>query len=196
MKTTILKLALVLLFIPLISSCSKDDDGDSGPTYSEENFMDNYLTSTGFDEESVEFVNSGSYEFGLEFTPLVKGQITSLAVKLPDVNNSLRITIWDVAAGTIVKTEIVNVSAAGNLFTFDVVDIELVKDKKYCISMNSNDWYERSNTAGTDTSYPTVAGNISIDAYKWAGGLNHEYPTLEATDYYAGDLSFNFLRTE
>lgn len=195
MKTTILKLCMVFLMIPIMTSCSKDDDGDSAPVYPEENFMQSYLTATGFNQ-MVEFVNSGDYEFGLDFTPLVKGSITSFKVKLPDANNSLRITIWDKATTTVIKSEIVNVSAANTEFTFDIVDLPLAKDKEYSISMNSNDWYNRTKIDGSVAAYPVTAGNIKIDGYRWASGTAQSFPANVASDYYAGDLSFNFMQSE
>ena len=196
MKVTIFKLCMILLIMPLVSSCSKDDDGDSGPTYNEENFMESYLTSTGFNQAKSDFVDSGNYEFGLDFTPLVKGKITSLKVNLPAVNNSLRITIWDKAASTIIKTEIVNVSTANTDFTFDIVDLELVKNKEYSITMNSNDWYNRVKTDGTDAVYPITAGNIQLDRYRWGSGVAQNLPGSISSNYYAGDLSFNFIQID
>lgn len=62
--------------------------------------------------------------------------MSSLRVQLPEANPSLRVTIWDKDAGTIIKTEIVNVAIANTVYN---VDIPLVKDKVYAVSMNSND---------------------------------------------------------
>ncbi len=196
MKVTILKLCMVFLIMPLVSSCSKDDDGDSSPTYNEENFLESYLTSTGFSQSKSDFVDSGNYEFGLDFTPLVKGKITSLKVKLPAVNNSLRITIWDKATTTIIKTEIANVSTANTDFTFDIVDLELVKNKEYSITMNSKDWYNREKTDATQAVYPVTAGNIQLDRYRWASGVVQNFPGNISATYYAGDLSFNFIQID
>lgn len=196
MKTTILKLCMVFLMIPIMTSCSKDDDGTSAPVYPEENFLESYLTATGFNQVSATFINSIDYEFGLDFTPLVKGDITSFRVKLPDANTSLRVTIWDKDASTVIKTEVVNVSTADTEFTFDIVDVPLVKDKKYSITMNSNDWFDRRKTDGTVAAYPVTAGNIKIDGYRWDSGAAQSFPAIVASDYYAGDLSFNFRQTE
>lgn len=193
MKKSILRTALFLFVSTLMISCSKDDDT---PSFQEENFLNAYLAATNFNEANVSFINSGSYEFGLEFSPIVKGSMTSLRVQLPEANPSLRVTIWDKDAGTIIKTEIVNVAIANTVYNVDIVDIPLVKDKVYAVSMNSNDWFERKKTDETVATYPITAGNIKVINYLWLSGVSQTYPTIVATDYYAGDLSFNFLQQQ
>lgn len=195
MKKTIFKTLLIGLMTLSIFSCSKDDS-PSSTSFQEENFFDGYLSTTGFNQEFVEFVNSGNFEFGLEFAPLVNGSITSLRLKLPDANPSLRVTIWDKVAGTIIKTEIVNVATANTVYNFDIIDIPLVKDKEYAITMNSNDWYNRKKTDGTDATYPLTVGNIKIVNYIWSGGITQNYPGSESGSYVAGDLSFNFIQKQ
>jgi hypothetical protein len=193
MKTTILK-TLMLVFVVLISACSSDDD--SGPNYTEENFLEGYLAATGFDESVENFINSGTYEFGLDFTPLVEGKITTLKVMLPEANPALRITIWDKQTNTVRRTEVVNVATADTEFMFDISDLELVKDNEYAITMSSNDWYNREKTDETNATYPLTVGNIQINAYKWLSTSSQTYPTILSENYYAGDLSFDFIQTE
>lgn len=193
MKNHFTKTILVLLAIT-VSSCSKDD----GPNYSEENFLSGFLTNSGFSAVTDSSVNSGDYEFGLEFTPLVKGKITSLKVKLPASNSALRVTIWDksTATATVIRTETVNVTAADTEQGFDIADLELQANKQYAISMNSNDWYNHRRTGNTDVTYPITSGNIRIDNYKWISGTTQTYPTNIALSYYAGDVSFNFIQID
>ncbi len=193
MKRIILKVMLLAFLCISILSCKKDD---SGPSFQEENFLDGYLTTTGFNQKVISFVNSGTYEFGLEFTPLVKGSITSLRVKLPDTNPSLRITIWDKVAVAIIKTEIFNVVAANTVYDIDIVDLPLVKDREYAITMSSNDWYNREKTDGSNTTYPVSIGNIKINKYIYSDGATQVYPLSVGVRYYAGDLSFNFLQQQ
>jgi hypothetical protein len=194
MKTTI-KSILVVTALFGILSCSKDDNG---PTFSEENFMNGFLTNSGFSATTDNSVNGGDYEFGLEFTPLVKGKITSLKVKLPDVNNAVRVTIWDKSTptATVVRTETVNVTAADTEQSFDIADLELQTNKQYAITMNSNDWYNHRRTGSTDVTYPITSGNIRIDNYKWVFGTTQSYPTNTSLSYCAGDVSFNFVQIE
>lgn len=193
MKATILKVYVLILTAVLVTSCSDDD---SGANFTEENFLEDYLDQSGFVQKEVVFINSGDYEFGLDFTPKVKGKITALKVMLPAANPSLRITVWNKAAGTIYRTETVNVANADTAFVFDISDLELIKDNEYTITMNSNDWYDRRRTDSGAATYPFVIGNIQINRYRWAGGSAQTYPANVSSNYYAGDLSFTFLQTE
>ncbi len=193
MKTKILRMTAALGLVALFTNCSKDDDT---PTYSEYAILSSYLTTSGFDGTVTNRVNSGDYEFGLEFMPTVEGKITALNVKLPDANPTLRITIWDKATATALRTETVNVAAAATNYTFDISDLSLTKDKEYAITMNSNDWYERRRTGGTAATYPINVSDIKILNYKWRGGTTQTYPTNVDNTYYAGDVTFSFQRTQ
>jgi len=190
MKTQLKKLAMLVIFTTAFTSCSDDK------SYKKEDFLEGYVTMTGFDATVTNFVNAGSYEFGLEFTPLVKGKIRTLKVKLPEANNTLRITIWDKVAGIPLRTETVDYSVANTLMVFDIDDFTVTKDKNYAITFNSDDWYKRSKADNTNTTYPIVVGNIQIDAYKWVSGTAQSYPTNVSNNYYAGDLTFEFQETE
>lgn len=194
MKTNFFKRVLMMsLVVTALVSCDKDDDP---VVYPVENFMSAYLANSQLGQATSNFVNSGSYEFGSEFIPLVKGKITGLRAKLPDVNATLRVTIWDKDAGTVIRTETMNVTAAGTEAFLDIADLELTKDKAYAITMNSNDWYKHNKTAGTAATYPVTAGNIKITSYKWVSGTGQTYPTNSEVTYYAGDLSFDFQQIE
>jgi hypothetical protein len=165
------------------------------PVYTEESFADAFLSTTGFVQKSTPVVNSTDFEIGLEFKPTVKGKLTSLLVKLPDVRTNLRITIWDKATTSAIKTEIVNVAAANTQYNFDIADIELEKDKEYVISMNSNDYYIREKTDGSAVKYPVTAGNIIILSYKYINGTTQKYPSASYDLTYAGDCFFKFVQT-
>ena len=43
----------------------------------------------------------------------------------------MRVTIWDYDTKTVLRTEIVNVSAANTLVTKAITELALVKNKKY-----------------------------------------------------------------
>lgn len=194
MKNHFTKTILAVVITITLSSCSKDD----GPSYSEENFMAGFLTNSGFSDITDATINGGSYEFGTEFTPLVKGKITSLKVKLPATNNALRITIWDKSTptATVIRSETVNITAADTEQGFDIADLELTANHQYAITMNADDWYNHRRTGNTNATYPITSGNIRIDSYKWIGGTTQTYPTNIALSYYAGDVSFNFLQID
>lgn len=193
MKKTITLFAIIFSLL----SCSKDNEPTPTPKiYFEENFLNGYLNSSKFYQKTQLSINSIYYEFGLFFTPLVKGKITSLYIKIPDANSSLRVTIWDVTNNSIVRTEIINVLNPNIANTINIDDIELTKDKEYAITMNSSVWYLRNKTDDSSVTYPIISGNIKLNSYKWKGVTAQELPTNIDNTYYAGDLSFNFLQTE
>lgn len=193
MKT--LKTIFTLLSIAIFTvSCSSDDDKDS-PKYNVENPLAAYYTTTGFSTVS-NFVNSGDYEFGLAFTPTVKGKIKAITLKLPATNPSVRITIWDYTAKTVLRSETLNIATADVEVKKEISELALDKDKKYLITMNSNDWYKKNKADLSNTTYPIVAGNITINEYRWIGGTTQTFPTNVSANYNAGDLSFDFQQTE
>jgi len=191
-------LILLLAFVATVCiQCRKDDD-DNQPepvVYSEENPLAKYHENAGF-TTTTNFVNTGSYEFGLVFSPTVKGKINSLFVQLPDVNSNLKVTIWDYDSKTVLRTETMNVSNANTMINKSIPELPLEKDKKYMITMNSNDWYKRSKADDTNAVYPITAGNIKFWEYRWIGGTSQTFPTNVSLNYNGGDLSFNFQQTE
>lgn len=183
----------LLITAALAISCSSDKD--DAPKFKTENPLEAYYTATGFNT-STNFINSGDYEFGLVFTPTVKGKIKAITLKLPAVNPAVRVTIWDYTSKAVLRSETVNVVAADAVVTKDINELALDKDKKYMITMNSNDWYNKNKVDKSNAVYPIVAGNITFNEYRWIGGTAQTFPTTVSSSYNAGDLSFDFQQTE
>lgn len=192
MKNLILSLVAIAA---ITLQCRKDDDNTEPVVYPEENPLSLYHTNAGFTTTS-NFINAGNYEFGLVFSPTVNGKINSIVLQLPDVNANLKVTFWDYNKKTVLKSEVVNVSAANTVITKPITGLILEKDKKYVISMNSNDWYKRSKPDNSDIVYPVTAGNIKFWEYRWLGTSDQIFPTNVSLNYNGGDLSFNFQQTE
>ena len=185
----------LMLFSIFISSCSSDNDNDKTPKFETENPLTAYYTQTGF-STVTNFVNSGDYEFGLVFTPTVKGKIKAITLKLPAVSPAVRVTIWDFATKAVIRTETLNVATADVQVSKEISELALEKDKKYLISMNANDWYKKHKADNSVVTYPIVAGNITFNEYRWLSGTAQTFPTTVSTNYNAGDLSFDFQQTE
>lgn len=70
-----------------------------------------------------------------------------------------------------------NVAAANTESTFNITDIELMKDSDYAITMNTTHYYNRKSMAEETANYPVVVGNIQINAFKFNFSLSQIYPT-------------------
>lgn len=195
MKKSLMIICLVATVFSV--SCSKGDEEQTPApiVYAEENPLNKYHELAGFTTTS-NFINSGNYEFGLAFSPNVKGKINSLFVTLPETNANVRVTIWDYDAKTVLRTETVNVSTANTAVTKSISEMILDKDKKYLITMNTNDWYKRSKADNSNATYPITAGNIKVWEYRWVSGASQIFPTNISLNYNAGDLSFNFQQVD
>lgn len=192
MKT--LKTIFTLITIAVFTiSCSSDDD--NSPKFKTENPLKAYYTQTGF-ITSTNFIDAGDFEFGLVFTPTVKGKIKAITLKLPAANPSLRVTIWDYTTKAVLHTETLKLEKADVEVTKKITELALEKDKKYLISMNSNDWYKKNKADNTATTYPITAGNIRFEEYRWLSGTAQTFPTILSATYNAGDLGFEFQQTE
>ena len=187
-------LALTLISLSFIS-CNKDED-ETPVVFPEQNPLAGYLSATGFDQVKTNRINGGDYEFGFSFIPLVNGKMTALIVKIPDVQAGLRITIWDKATAAILRTESIDVTTADVEVTKAITALELVKDKEYFFTFNSNDWYNYKRTDNAAITYPFTVGDLKITSYSYSSGATQAIPTAPQFTYYAGDCSFKFQRTE
>lgn len=194
-----LKTILSILSIALLTiSCSSDDDKEEAVKYNEENPLDAYMAGSGFSQKAVDVKNSGIYEYGFSFKPTVTGKINALVVKIPDVNAALRITLWDAATKTVIKSETINVPTANVTVEKTITPIALTKDKEYFFTINSDDWINRTKTDGSAAKYPITAGNIIITGYAYISSTAAEtiFPTNARNTYYAGDMTFKFQQTQ
>ncbi len=174
-----------------ITACKKDKKVDQAP---EQNPLAGYLTATGFDQKTTNQVNAGDYEFGYSFIPLVNGKITAIVAKIPDVRPGMRVTIWDKVAGTVLRTETIDITSSGVEVTKPIAALDLVSGKEYFITFNSNDWYDRRKTDGSNVTYPFTVGDIKITSYSFKSGTTQSIPNSPQLNYYAGDCTFKFQK--
>jgi hypothetical protein len=201
MKTMIQKNSFkTVLFTSLLAialSCSKDDDPVVEPTpiVPEQNPLAGYLAASGFDQRTVNQVNLGDYEFGVSFIPTVNGKMTAIVAKIPEARPAMRVTIWDKVAGTVLRTETVDITTAGVEVTKTITALDLVKDKEYFLTFNSNDWYDHRRTDNANVTYPFTVGDIKITSYSYKSGTAQALPNSPQLAYYAGDISFKFQKS-
>jgi hypothetical protein len=188
-KTTLLILAASIFAI----SCSKDND--PAPILApQQNPLAGYLAAAGFDQKTLNQVNSSDYEFGYSFIPLVNGKMTAIVVKIPDARAGLRVTVWDKASVTVLRTEIVDIATAGVEVTKAITALDLMKDKEYFLTFNSNDWYDHRRTDNANVTYPFLVGDIKVTSYAFISGTAQALPNTPQSSYYAGDCSFKFQK--
>jgi len=200
-KKSLLKFALLACLALPIVSCSSDDDSVAvvaQPPVNQNPLQDplrGYLYAAGF-TNALAMKNSGNYEFGIAFKPNVDGKIKAITAIIPDTHPGMRISIWDRAAGTVLRTETIDVTAAGVEVIKTIDDLQLIKDKEYMFTFNSDDWYNHTNPGNAATTYPLTVGDIKITDYGFISSTATEtlLPTNMRTTYYAGDISFKFQK--
>lgn len=190
------KSVLILLFsLLIITGCRKDDEPEQTVVYQEESPFQDFLSAIGYNTQSTKIDDDYSWSLGLNFTPLVKGKINGVKVKLPAANPQLKITIWNALTGTIIRTETVNVAAANTQYTFTFSPLELQKDQPYIISFLSDDFFIYQKTTGQNGTFPVKVGNINIEKTSYALSSNLYTPTFpdksEGSAAY-GDLDMIF----
>lgn len=189
---------IILLCILLFSfACSKDEDSKSAQL-PEENPLQEYLANAGFNNAYTTIAGFGNYELGFTFKPLVNGKINSIVIKLPDVRNNIRVTLWDLQTHAILFEDNFNVSVAGIDTVFDIEPLSLIGNKEYVISMNTDSSYINSSNLfnPVDATYPITVGNISILNARSKSGAEQLFPDTISTSSYSGNCSFNFQLIE
>ena len=178
---------LTLLAIVLVGFGSCKKDKKSRP----ENFLNSYLEQSGFNQKVTD--QAVHSEFGLFFNVLKAGVIQKVYVKIPKVQNDVRVTIWEVGANKVLYSQVVNVSTANAVFSSDVTGLSLQPGIEYAITINTLSFYQRRKNDNSNVTYPYTCGNIKILNYKWGGGGSRVIPSNIERGYYGGDMSFDFL---
>jgi hypothetical protein len=205
MKT--LKHILAISIIAIVTfSCSKDDENPASPApaptqivYPEENFLNEYKNISGLQfRRNIVDVEYRLIEY-IEFSASQKGKITSLKFKVPAnaTLNPVILRIVDLETGLAIR----EISTNSSSYSPDVEKtitlspaIELDKFKRYQLGMISTYSYENRRLDGENITYPIQCGNIKI----WGFSETSLITNLNAIkrNYYYGDFSFTFQRTE
>ncbi len=134
MKTIKTSLTILAISLVTIISCSKKDEAlepiKPDPVLAPlQDPLASYLTASGFSQKTTDQINAGDYEFGYSFIPLVNGKMTAIVAKIPDVHSGMRVTVWDKVAGTVLRTETIDITTANFVLKKKIPDLDLVKDK-------------------------------------------------------------------
>lgn len=189
----------ITLFVIIFSlfSCSKDDEA-TPVTYQEENFLSSFLVQSKYNENTTEFTGADR-ESGIEFTPLVNGNMKALKIRMPQVisNVPTRLTLWDAITQVPLKTFYIQAQTAGVEAVLDISPVvQLEKNKKYCFSIQHRSLYSRNAHFNIEAVFPITCNNIKIDKLTYNLTANQAYPNTGVLNSYWGDFSFVFQQTE
>lgn len=186
------KLVLLLCLALPLGSCNSDDDKNE-PVKETQDPLSGFLSAAGL-TKSIDKINVYASEFGMAFIPTANGQITAITAKIPNSQSAMRITLWDKQTKTVLKTETIDVAAAGVESIKTVSGWMLEKNKEYMFTVNSKDWYSHTKSDGSAIIYPITVGDIKITNYGYANGTTQEMPTSMVSTYFGGDFSFKFQK--
>jgi len=197
MKTEIKTFLFTIMLTAVFLSCSKNDEeqiiDEERIIYQEQNFFNGFLDQLGFTE--AEFGSYGyPFQFGLSFTPLVDGTINSFVAYVPYEEPYGSIKLWEKSTGMLVYSKDLNLPENYEL-TVNVDPISLSKDKEYIITLYALASNFRYNFSFPNADLPIVEGDIQIN-YFTDSGHRDEMPSAVYSNFYYGDLSFNFQRTQ
>lgn len=192
---TLLAIIAMAVVCSFLNACKKDSKPEA-TIFQEENPLNAFLATTGLNQSAVSFTNPTAFEMGFGFKPKVKGIIKGVTVKLPYVNSSLKVTIWDKASGNPIRSIYVNVPNADQEVSLSIPDLEVAKNAEYVISINSNKFYNHKRSDNAVISYPLDAGNISITGSYTSSTNPVTIPSNTRTTEFTGDYSIIFQQTE
>lgn len=198
MKTINKNISSILILVMMVFLFSCKNDNTAAPTttvvYQEENPLTSFLATTGLNLIASPFSNTTAFEMGYAFKPKVRGIIKGLTVKLPYVNGSLKVTIWDKVTATVVRSTYVNVATANQDISVTIPNLELTQNTDYVISMYTNMFYNHKRTDNANVVFPVDAGNISITG-SYTNAITSMPATTNASSF-CGDFSFIFQQTQ
>lgn len=201
-KTAFAILSLLLFGGSLFTSCNKNDEPIPAPIpvvnpFPVENFLKGYLTTTGFDQQTINQISTFGYNnIGVTFKPKVNGTINSVAIKLPSSDGDVVVRIWKVSTQALLKLFSVLVATNNLEVTTSIEKLPLLKDEEYVITMNVNSWFDRRKTDNSYVDFPVEVNNIKITGDVGSSQNTFPYSSFNTTNFFNGDISFNFQQTE
>ena len=174
-----LSISFFLLFV-LNTACKKDETTTPNAKPSESPVAkileDKTWTQTTF--------SNGPFELGYIFSSSVKGKITQVGCRMPDLG-IYTVSIWEEGTKKLVRQKTVEQSSPEKFTLVTVDELAVEKDVKYVISVNSaiggvkKSYFQISNA--TANIFPIVRGSIVIQKTVYNNGA---VPTFPATGSY------------
>jgi hypothetical protein len=185
------KLLIPFLFLGLlINACKKDEAGTT--VKPNENPVTSLLTETDW---KLTAYTGGTFELGYIFSASAAGKITQVGAQMatPGVYT---VSIWDADTKALLRQKSIEQTSPSKFSTAAVDPLNIVKDKKYVISINSviggvSKGYNglAKTPASSTTIFPISRGSILIQKSVYAASATSVYP---ATDYSNSNTFWGF----
>lgn len=189
---------LALIFLLVGIGCSKNDNTVASvpetiiPT--EEigyyNLLSSIIPNTIIQDFNWDPLTS---EIGYSFTPKVSGKITALEAKLPYTQGLVDVHIWDFDTKNLLRTETLNMALANTIIKKNISALNLIANKKYVISIETNVWYRYQKNSPNTTSFSYTFGNITFNNPVFSSRDVFPENTNDSS-YFQGDIAFTFLK--
>ena len=190
----------LLAAVLLSYGCSKNESSTEPKIYQEEFPMRTFLSRAGLTVSQAG--TSPASQKGIEFTPKVNGKLKALTFNYPGTSIiRFKMTVWDSSTKAILAQQDVHNYSTNTNHRIDIAEIELKKNKMYCISIDLNNLYNRKLAdESKEIIYPVDCDNVTINSFKTHstyGVVNppQAYPETLVTKYFYGDFGIVFQQT-
>lgn len=131
-----IKLIILLALFGSISACKKKATDPVPIVKASENPMASALVEVANStfEMPNDYDNVGDH--GFKFSPIVDGNITQLACKMPETG-IYAVTLWEEYSNKPLRQKMVEQSTPGKLTYADIDPVKIIKDSKYFITVNN-----------------------------------------------------------
>lgn len=180
-----------LFFGLLLNACKKDDAVVTKPN---ESPLAKILEDKTWTQATF---SNGPYELGYIFSASIKGKITQVGCRMPDLG-IYTVSIWDEGTKKLLRQKTVEQSSPEKFTLVNVDELVVEKDVKYVISVNTaiggikKSYFQIANT--TSNIFPIVRGNIVIQKTVVNDGATPTFPaTRSYLDKIFGYADFTFI---
>jgi hypothetical protein len=173
---SILLFSNILFYLIFLFSCKKDKT----ETIPDETAFSNILADSTYTIRVSQLNSPKIYEFGIRFSPSIKGVVTKLGCKLPK-KGVYRMCLWNVNDKMLLVETTVN-QITSELTWQAITKTNIEVGKSYYITVTADNWYDAYPKSTNNVSYPIIRDNIQLQAFGYVQnfvGASSKIPTLE-----------------
>ena len=188
---------LVIAFIAVLTSCSKDDASkpvvEPTPVATEQDPLSGYFNNSGLVLAGLLSTNLVT-ESGFSFKPLVNGKITAVNVKCTGSVPNIRVTIWDKTTGQQLRSFFISDVQDNVETTKTITPLEVLANIEYYITLRNNGWFIYKKADNSNINYPIISQDISITGAGNRLDQDDAMPNNALLNEYRGNVSFKFQK--